>query len=85
MVGRIGNNAPIASTRRYFGFTQDEFAEFAGEHKETYSLHERKPDLFRVRELQLIADKLPGDQRVKFVDAVLETIFGKGYQVSETN
>ena len=84
MVGRIGNKSPIASTRRYFGFTQDDFAEFAEVYKTTYALHELNAEQFRVREFQLIAGRLEPEQRLRFAGAVVETIFGKGYEVTES-
>lgn len=67
----------IESARKYLGYTQADFAEFAGEHTVTYSRHEFAPDDFRLGELSRIAGRLTSEQQKHFASAVVEMIFGE--------
>ena len=77
------NQSAIASTRRYIGCSQTQFAEFAEIKPSTYGLHELDPGAFRVREFRGIASKLSRKNQILLANAVVETIFGEGMEVTE--
>lgn len=79
----VWNKNAIASTRRYIGYSQPQFAEFAKINPSTYGLHELSPDTFRVREFRNIASMLSRRNQLLLANAIVETIFGDGMEVKE--
>ena len=77
------NQSAIASTRRYIGYSQPQFAEFANINQSTYGLHELDPGTFRVREFRSIASRLSRKHQLLLANAIVETIFGEGMEVTE--
>jgi len=79
----MANTQPIASIRRHIGRSQDEFAEFAGISSNAYFRREQDPDWFRLGEIRLISSRLDSKDFVKFANAVVATMFGEGWEVTE--
>lgn len=78
----MANKNAIEAARKFSGFTQAEFAKFAGERTDTYRTHERELDLLRIGELQRIACRLSREHCLVLANAIVETIFGKGMEVN---
>ena len=78
----MANKNAIEAARKFSGFTQAEFAKFAGERTDTYRAHERDIDLLRVGELKRIAGRLSREHQRMLANAIVETIFDSGMEIS---